>query len=86
MRLRDFILEENKMGKLNRPKVYGVIYKIENQVNGKIYIGQSIKNLKKRMEIHFKSRSYIGNSLRKHGLESFEISEIEKLYSKRIPK
>ena len=33
-------------------KPYGIIYKITNKVNGKVYIGQTTKSLKKRWTEH----------------------------------
>ena len=56
------------------------IYKIENKINGKLYIGQSV-NIEKRWNNH-KSRIYTENSLlyqdiKIYGIENFELSIIE---------
>jgi len=54
-----------------------IIYKIENKINGKIYIGQTIKSLNQRIAGHLEAKSHIGNSLRKYGLQYFDISVID---------
>ena len=36
------------MMKIGNLEVYGIIYKIENLVNGKVYIGQTIQGFDKR--------------------------------------
>lgn len=61
-----------------------IIYKIENKINGKIYVGQTIKALNKRISGHLISRYPIGNSLRKYGLQSFDISVIDKAETRSI--
>lgn len=53
------------------------IYKIENQVNGKVYIGQSV-HIEKRWGEHKNStKSLISQSFKKYGLENFEFSILE---------
>jgi group I intron endonuclease len=57
-----------------------IVYKITNKVNGKIYIGQTIRQLKVRWNEH-KSRSdkdnnKLSRAIRKYGLDNFEISTI----------
>jgi len=59
-----------------------IIYKIVNNINGKIYIGQTIKDLNKRMAVHLCTSSYVGKVLRKYGLQSFTISVIDDAYNK----
>ena len=49
-----------------------IIYKIQNKINLKIYIGKTIKSLHIRIIGHLKADTYIGNALRKYGLQSFE--------------
>lgn len=60
------------------------IYKIENDINNKIYIGKTIRSLEERFQEH--CRAYKNNSLekrplyaamRKYGTEHFHISLIE---------
>ena len=50
-----------------------IIYKLQNKINGKIYIGKTIKEVEQRIAEHFKAKSYIGKALRKYGLQSFDI-------------
>jgi predicted GIY-YIG superfamily endonuclease len=35
-----------------------VIYKIQNKINGKIYIGQTIKKLSERIAIHIRDNKF----------------------------
>jgi len=53
----------------------GVIYKVTNLLNNKIYIGKTIQKLDKRKNAHFnvskKSNTYFHNALKKHGQENF---------------
>lgn len=59
------------------------IYKITNQINGKIYVGQSI-NIEKRWRQHIsdtkthKDECYIHRAMRKYGVENFSFEIIEK--------
>jgi len=58
-------------------KVYGIIYKATNKINGKIYIGQTVQPLNKRIIEHLchallkKDNSYFHNAIRKYGKENF---------------
>ena len=61
----------------------GIIYKIENKINNKVYIGQSIhNNLKVRLTGHKYTTNYSNNEdslhgdIRKFGIDNFEISVI----------
>lgn len=70
-------------------KLYeGYIYKITNIKNGKLYIGQTTRTLKKRFSEHlanafkYKYKSYLYTSIRKYGAENFRIDIIEKVYKK----
>lgn len=60
---------------------YGVIYKITNLVNGKIYIGQTIKDIQVRFNAHClrqkKYKSNISETINKYGKENFTIEIIE---------
>lgn len=66
--------------KIGNLEVYGIIYKITNLINDKIYIGQTTLTFKKRYDggkwwnkthnIHLKS------SVDKYGLSNFEVNEI----------
>lgn len=59
----------------------GIIYKITNKVNGKIYIGQTIQALEKRWRFHVRgagksSSMPICRAIRKYGEDNFELSII----------
>ena len=54
-----------------------IIYKIQNKINGKIYIGQTKFNLNQRISDHLRNKSLIGNALRKYGLQYFDIFVID---------
>lgn len=62
----------------------GIIYKVENEVNGKIYIGQTCGSLKRRWWKHQSDArrfempgSLLHRAIKKYGVESFNISIIE---------
>ena len=64
----------------------GIIYKIENIINNKVYIGQTIQTLKYRWNRHCQKTSIseaesnmkIKKALLKYGKENFIISELER--------
>lgn len=54
------------------------VYKITNEVNGKMYIGQTTRSLEKRMSEHINYAnsgfvSHLYNAMRKHGVDRFRI-------------
>lgn len=56
----------------------GVLYVITNEINGKFYIGQTVKPLKTRLQNHIAkanqgSSSHLHNSMRKYGAAAFTI-------------
>lgn len=58
----------------------GYIYKISNDFNNKVYIGQTRRTIEKRFQEHITYNSdntYIHNSIKKHGKEHFMIDIIE---------
>lgn len=61
--------------------MYGVIYKITNLVNGKIYIGQTKNNVELRFYQHRYSDSVIGKAIRKYGIKNFKIDIVEECES-----
>jgi len=64
-------------------KTIGKIYKIQNKINGLVYIGCTISSLKKRFQEHlyrcfktdYKSKLY--NSIKKYGVENFTIDLVD---------
>lgn len=62
----------------------GIIYKITNTINNKVYIGKTCRNLQDRWREHKnrvnnkKYNSYLYNAMRKYGIKNFIIEEIEK--------
>jgi group I intron endonuclease len=66
-------------------RVEMIIYKIENNINGKIYIGLTTKDLSKRIAGHIaENKSYIQKALNKYGLQSFTVSVIDSAESREI--
>ena len=60
-----------------------IVYKITNLINGKLYIGQTIRTLEERFKAHYyDDESNIGNAIRQYGRENFTIEVIEKCDSK----
>jgi group I intron endonuclease len=62
---------------------FGVIYKITNLVNGKIYIGQTVRQLIRRWHGHcYRARSgkqsHLYEAMRKYGVENFLVEEIDR--------
>lgn len=62
--------------------MYGVIYKITNQINNKSYVGKTTTSLKQRMRSHKCADTVIGNAIRKHGWENFSVEVIEECETK----
>jgi len=60
-----------------------IIYKATNKVNGKSYIGQTVKGLSDRIAAHIRDSKFLfGKVLRKYGIQSFEISVIDSAETK----
>ena len=65
----------------------GYVYKITNNVNGKIYIGETIRSIERRFKDHcidaFGNNShhnfYFYRAIRKYGIESFSIEELQQV-------
>jgi group I intron endonuclease len=55
-----------------------IVYKITNKINGKIYIGQTIKTLQRRWAVHksCKRTSPLTSAFKKYGIENFTIEVI----------
>jgi group I intron endonuclease len=70
--------------------VYGVIYKITNLINGKIYIGQAIHDIQERLNGHIKQaekfeasqQMLIARAIKKYGKENFIIEVISSAFNK----
>ena len=65
----------------------GIIYQIRNKVNGKLYIGQTIRSLEDRWSGHKSDAKYGGElpicrAISKYGSDNFEVSEIAKASSR----
>lgn len=64
-----------------------IIYKAINKNNGKIYIGQTIFSLKKRIAGHLQEKRkscLFPAALRKYNIQSFDISVIDQASSKEV--
>ena len=56
----------------------GIIYKIQNKSNGKIYIGQTTRTLEIRLQEHLRhTETYIERAIKKYWIDAFEVSVIE---------
>jgi len=65
-------------------KSFGIIYKAENKINGKVYIGQTTKSLKERRKRHIweTKKSYFHNALNKYKPKNFKWEVLEYCDSK----
>lgn len=60
-----------------------IIYKITNKINGKVYIGQTVRTLKQRWKDHrseakdCKRGRAIHKAIRKYGVENFTVEQID---------
>ncbi len=66
---------------MDKKKIYGVIYLIINLINGKKYVGQTIKKVGYRFNEHANAKSLLGEDIRKYGRENFKIDVLEECYS-----
>ena len=70
----------------------GLIYKIENRINGKIYIGQTIQTLRARFGGHLNSLKASNNhkegslyyDMQKYGVTNFDVSVIERCDNNKL--
>lgn len=63
--------------------MYGIIYQITNKLNGKLYIGQTIKTVEYRFKKHLsdakrKASTVFQRALRKYGEDNFILSVLDK--------
>lgn len=65
--------------------IFGIVYCITNNVNGKKYVGQTIRPLKERWwnhgNRHHLKKMLIGNAILKYGRKSFSICVLEECLS-----
>lgn len=56
---------------------YGVIYMVRNNINGKIYFGQTVRSFKRRYSTGIENTTnlHLSNSIKKYGIENFTIVE-----------
>jgi len=54
-----------------------LIYLIRNRANGKVYIGQTRRDILVRFKQHWYSREPLGSAIRKYGRNSFEMAIID---------
>ncbi|HPC09582.1 MAG TPA: GIY-YIG nuclease family protein [archaeon] len=60
-------------------EIIGVIYKIKNKINNKLYIGQTIRSINEKI-LEYKNglgNDYINNAFNKYGWDNFEFTIID---------
>lgn len=61
----------------------GIIYKVTNKLNGKVYIGKTFRTLKERWKDHVKKSNskkfHFYNAIQKYGKESFDLEIIHEI-------
>lgn len=67
----------------------GYIYKITNNINGRVYIGQTIGTIEKRFNEHkrdaIKGCQYaLHRAMRKYGIDNFSVEEIEQCSTEEL--
>jgi group I intron endonuclease len=72
--------------KIGNLQVYGIIYKITNKINNKVYIGQTTKSFNERYQNDIGKNTHnqhLKNSIKKYGIKNFRISkQFDVAYSK----
>ena len=80
-------LQKFFQGEINKKgDIMGYIYKITNQINGKMYIGKTEDTIEKRFKTHCKEYKRARNekrplydAMKKYGVENFIVEEVEKV-------
>jgi group I intron endonuclease len=72
---------------IRQVNVYGYVYLILNRVNGKVYIGQTVKHIRDRWSLHktFAKRGakwHISRAIAKYGHDSFSIVILHQAFSR----
>lgn len=63
----------------------GVIYRYTNKLNGKVYIGQTINEAKRKSRHKScKDQDYFHNAIKKYGWENFDYEVVERVDSKLL--
>ena len=62
----------------------GIIYILENKIDGKCYVGQTTQLFAIRFGRHKRSKSYFGNALRKYGVDNFNKILIENIPEEQL--
>ena len=74
-----YLLEVNENKEIKDS--FGYIYKITNKINGKIYIGQTLRYYKKRFEEYRKkigsNNIHLNNAFNKYGIDNFTFEVID---------
>lgn len=76
---------------MQRSKRGGVIYKLVNKLNGKVYVGQTTMTIRRRIQCHIdnakkaskKSISIIGLALVKYGKDNFQVETLQECKTQR---
>lgn len=55
-----------------------IIYKVTNKINGKVYIGQTVRSLDERMKEHVRhNQTVFDKAIQKYGVENFVVDHID---------
>ena len=72
-----YIKPASKLSRKDVGILFGKIYKITNLVNGKIYVGQTQRDVEQRFKEHMRADSLIGKAICKYGLKNFKCEILE---------
>lgn len=71
--------------------MYGIIYRIKNLINGKVYFGQTTGSLIKRLKNHkihsqilkYQKAMVLYQAIQKYGIENFKMEKVKNCLSKK---